>query len=193
MTGATTPSEPPLLPPPSSIQTTRHKAKRTGSKADADLLPVSLDDYFVGANRARACGVISIGPVPPARWNGMIRIHTPTFARGVATRCSVNSRLTSRLQMDRWPREVRDAKVIQHAIGHVSKLNAIGRVLHSLARLEPEVPTPASERALMPAMTPTPGPASGERRGVVDIDTAEGLEGDDVRQLFSPKQAWRSW
>ena len=95
--------------------------------------------------------------------------------------------------MDRWPREVRDAKVIQHAIGHVSKLNAIGRVLHSLAGLEPELPTPASERALIvPDMTPTPGRRL-ERRGVVDIDTAEGLEGDDVRQLFSPKQAWRSW
>lgn len=97
-------------------------------------------------------------------------------------------------QMDRWPREVREAKVMQHAIGHVSKLNAIGRVLYPLAGLEPELPTPAAERALIvPARTPTPGPAPGERCGVVDTDTAEGLEGEYVRQLFSPRQTWHNW
>jgi hypothetical protein len=98
------------------------------------------------------------------------------------------------VQFDRWPRAVREAKVIQHAIGHVSKLNAIGRVLYPLAGLEPDLPTPAAERALIvPAMTPTPGPAPGERRGVVEIDTAEGQEGEYVRELFSPPQTWPHW
>ena len=97
-------------------------------------------------------------------------------------------------QLDRWPPHVREAKVIQHAIGRVSKLNAIGRVLYPLAGLEPELPMPAAERAVVvPAMTPTPGPAPRERRGIVEIDTVEGPEGDYVRQLFSVRQTWRNW
>ena len=42
-------------------------------------------------------------------------------------------------------------------------------------------------------MIPTPGPATDERHGVVDIDTAEGLEGDYVRALFSPREIWQTW
>ena len=96
--------------------------------------------------------------------------------------------------MDVWPREVREAKVMQHAIGRVSTLNAIGRVLYPLAGLEPELPTPAVERALIvPAMTPTPGPAAGERSGVVTIDCGEGQESDYVRELFSVRQTWHNW
>jgi hypothetical protein len=98
------------------------------------------------------------------------------------------------LQMDRWPREVREARVMQHAIGRVSKLNAIGRALHPLAGLEPELPTPAAERAvIVPAMTPTPRPAAGERTGAIEIETADGLEGEYVRQLFSVLPVRRNW
>ena len=98
------------------------------------------------------------------------------------------------LQMDRWPPEVQEATVLQHAIGRVSKLNAIGRVLHPLAGLEPELPIPAAERAVVvPAMTPTPRPAAGERTGAMEIDTADGLEGDYVRELFAVRQVWRNW
>ena len=83
---------------------------------------------------------------------------------------------------------------MQHAIGHVSRLNAIGRVLYPLAGLEPDLPTPAAERALIvPPMTPTPGPTQGERRGMVDIDTREGAEGEYVRELFTPRQTWHNW
>jgi hypothetical protein len=97
-------------------------------------------------------------------------------------------------QMGRWPQEVREAKVIQKAIGHVSKLNAIGRILYPLSGLVPELPTPAAERALIvPAMTPTPGPAPGERRGIVNVETADGSEGEYVRQLFSPRETWQRW
>ena len=98
------------------------------------------------------------------------------------------------MQMDRWPRDVREAKVLQHAISHLSKLNAIGRVLYPLAGLEPELPTPAVERAvIVPAMTPTPGPAAGERTGAIEIDTPEGPEGEYVRQLFAARPVWRHW
>jgi hypothetical protein len=96
--------------------------------------------------------------------------------------------------MDRWPREVREARVMQHAIGRVSKLNAIGRALHPLAGLEPELRTPAAERAvIVPAMTPTPRPAAGERTGAIEIETADGLEGEYVRQLFSVLPVRRNW
>jgi hypothetical protein len=61
---------------------------------------------------------------------------------------------------------VREARVLHHGVGRASMLNAIGRVLHPLSGLEPELPTPAAERAvIVPAMTPTPGPAPNERRG----------------------------
>jgi len=72
------------------------------------------------------------------------------------------------LQADRWSRWVREATVLQHGLGKVSRLNAIGRVLHPLAGLEPELPTPAAERAaIIPAMTPAPGPAPVERSGLL--------------------------
>jgi hypothetical protein len=98
------------------------------------------------------------------------------------------------VQLDRWPRAVREAKIIQRAVGRVSKLNAIGRVLHPLAGLEPELPTPAAERArIEPAMTPTPGPAPGERTGVLVVESGDDLEGKYVRDLFSASPIWRNW
>ena len=97
------------------------------------------------------------------------------------------------VQMDRWPRAVQEATVLQHAMSRVSKLNAIGRVLHPLSGLEPELPTPALERALIvPAMTPTPGPAPGERRGTITIET-EGAEREYVQELFSARDVWSRW
>jgi len=76
----------------------------------------------------------------------------------------------------------------------VSKLSAIGRVLHPLAGLEPDLPTPAAERAvIVPAMIPTPGPGASERRGTRKIDTPEGPEGEYVNSLFSPHRVWGAW
>ena len=173
---------------------TAHLAKRTGSKGDAALLPARLADYFVGPE-PRACMRCHLDRAGAA---GALERRDPHPYTYICAAChdEVLGEFTPDLavQIDRWPREVREAKVMQHAIGRVSKLNAIGRVLYPLAGLEPELPTPAAEHALMvPAMTPTPGPAPGERRGVVDIDTAEGLEGEYVRELFSPGQTWRNW
>jgi len=42
-------------------------------------------------------------------------------------------------------------------------------------------------------MTPSPGPNAGERRGILEIGSAEGLEGEYVRELFSSPQVWRHW
>jgi hypothetical protein len=173
---------------------TAHLAKQTGNKTDADVLPAALDAYFVGAH-ARACMRCHLDR--PGLSASLERgdPHPYTY---ICAAChdEVEDEFPADIgaQIDRWPREVREAKVMQHAIGHVSKLNAIGRVLHPLAGLEPELPTPAAERArIVAAMTPTPSPASGERTGAIKIETAEGLEGEYVKQLFAARQVWRSW
>jgi len=173
---------------------TAHLAKRTGSNTDANLLPASLDDYFVGAE-PRACMRCHLDRRGAAGALERLEPHPYTY---ICAAChdEVLGEFPPDLavQFDRWPREVREAKVMQHAIGRVSKLNAIGRVLYPLAGLEPDLPTPAAERAvIVPAMTPTPGPAPGERRGIVEIDTPEASEGDYVRELFAPQQIWRNW
>ena len=173
---------------------TAHLAKRTGNRDDADLLPTSLDEYFA-ATEARACMRCHLDRPGGA---GALERRDPHPYTYICAAChgEVLGELPADLaeQMDRWPQRVREAKVIQHAIGRVSKLNAMGRVLYPLAGLAPELPTPAAERAIVvPAMTRTPGPAPGERRGIVEIDTAEGPEGEYVRELFSVRRTWRNW
>ncbi len=48
--------------------------------------------------------------------------------------------------MDGWPEQVRQARVIQRAIGRPSKLNAMYRVLFPLSGLAPELPVPAGDQ-----------------------------------------------
>jgi hypothetical protein len=171
-----------------------HIAKRTGSEADARVLPSPLSEYFAGAH-ARACMRCHLDR-PGA--SGALERTDPHPYTYLCAAChdEVLGEFPPDLavQMDRWPREVREARVLQHGIGRVSQLNAIGRVLHPLAGLEPELPVPAAERAvIVPAMTPTPAPAPGERRGSLSIETGEGAEGEYVRQLFSPNRVWSNW
>jgi len=173
---------------------TAHLAKRTGSHTDASLLPAPLGDYFVGGE-ARACMRCHLDRPGAA---GPLERRDPHPYTYICAAChdEVLGEFAPDMavQIDRWPRAVREATVIQHAIGHLSKLNAIGRALHPLAGLEPELPTPASERAvIVPAMTPTPGPARGERAGAPAVDIADGLEGEYVKKLFSARQVWRAW
>jgi len=173
---------------------TAHLAKRTGSDADASLLPAPLDDYFAG-EAARACMRCHLDRPGAA---GPLERRDPHPYTYICAAChdEVLGEFAPDLavQMDRWPRTIRDAAVIQHAIGHVSKLNAIGRVLHPLAGIEPELPAPASERAvIVPAMTPTPGPAPGERSGALVVDSGDGLEGEYVKELFAVREVRRRW
>jgi len=171
-----------------------HLAKRTGSASDARVLPAPLSEYFAG-REARACMRCHLDR--PGRSRALERRdpHPYTYiCAGCHDEVPSEFPPDMAIQMDRWPENVREAKIIQHAIGHVSKLNATGRVLHPLAGLEPELPTPAAERAvIVPAMTPSPGPKAGERRGTLEIGDAEGLEGEYLRELFSSSQVWRHW
>ena len=173
---------------------TAHLAQGTGSEADARLLPAPLGEYFAGG-KPRACMRCHLDR--PGTSSALERRdpHPYTYLCA-ACHDEVLAEFPPDLaiQMDRWPREVREARVLQHGMGRVSRLNAIGRVLHPLAGLEPELPTPAAERAvIVPALTPTPGPAPAERHGLVTIDKGEGLEGEYVDRLFSARQVWNNW
>jgi hypothetical protein len=171
-----------------------HLAKRSGSAADADVLPVPLAEYFAGAD-ARACMRCHLDR---PGLSGALERSDPHPYTYVCAAChdEIPAEFPPDLasQMDRWPRDVREAQILQHAIGRTSRLNAIGCTLRPLAGLVPELPTPAAERAvIVPAMTPAPGPARGERRGRLEIRNVEGLEGDYIRELFSSEQMWRNW
>jgi len=173
---------------------TAHLAMRTGSKTDPRVLLAPLTDYFA-RGEARACMRCHLDRPGVAHALERRDPHPYTYICG-ACHDDVLGEFPPDLavQMDAWPREVREAKVMQHAIGRVSKLNAIGRVLYPLAGLAPDLPTPAAERAVVvPAMTPTPGPAPGERSGVVTIDYDEGPEGDYVRALLAVRETWQNW
>ena len=172
---------------------TAHLAKRTGSADDTKMLPAALGDYFAGAD-ARACMRCHLdrpGSSPALERRDP---HPYTYVCAACHDDVLAEFLPDlAIQMDRWPRAVQEAKVLQHAMSRVSKLNAIGRALHPLSGLEPELPTPALERALIvPAMTPTPGPAPGERRGTITIET-EGAEREYVQELFSARDVWSRW
>ena len=173
---------------------TAHIAKRSGSTAEARLLPAPLGDYFAGA-QARACMRCHLDR-PGA--SGALERRDPHPYTYVCAAChdEIVGEFPPDLaaQIDRWPRAVREARVLQHGISRMSVLNAIGRVLHPLSGLEPELATPAAEHAvIVPAMTPTPGPAPNERRGELTVDKPEGAEGEYVDVLFSPGQVSRHW
>ena len=173
---------------------TAHIAKRTNSAAEAQLLPASLDDYFAGAD-PRACMRCHLDR--PGSSGPLERTdpHPYTYLCAACHDEVVGEwppDLAS--QVDRWPQEVREAKVLEHGLGRVSRLNAMGRILHPLAGLEPELPVPAAERAvIIPAMTPTPGPAPTERDGALTIVKGGGLEGEYIDELFTVRRVWKQW
>ena len=173
---------------------TAHIAKRTGSATEARLLPAPLDDYFV-ASAPRACMRCHLDR--PGR-SGALERSDPHPYTYLCAAChdEVLAEFPPDLasQVDRWPRQVREAKVLQQGLGRVSRLHAVGRILHPLAGLEPELPSPAAERAvIVPAMAPTPGPAAAERSGALTIDRSEGLEGEYTDRLFAARQVWKHW
>jgi len=173
---------------------TAHIAKRTNSAAEAHLLPVPLGDCFAGAD-PRACMRCHLDR--PGRSGPLERTdpHPYTYLCAACHDEVVGEwppDLAS--QVDRWPQQVREAKVLQHGLGRVSRLNVMGRILLPLAGLEPELPTPAAERAvIIPAMTPSPGPEPTERGGALTIVKGEGLEGEYIDELFSVRRVWRQW
>ncbi len=173
---------------------TAHLARRTGSDAEARLLPRPLAEYFAGVD-AHACMRCHLDRPGSSCVLERIDPHPYSYLCA-ACHDEVLAEFPPDLavQMDRWPREVREARVLQHGLGRVSGLNAIGRVLHPLAGIEPELPTAAAERAvIVPAMTPTPGPTPSEQHGVLTLENGDGPEAEYIDQLFSATQVWKNW
>jgi hypothetical protein len=173
---------------------TAHLARHTANRSDARLLPLPLEHYFVGPE-PRACMRCHLDR--PGR-SGALERTDPNPYTYVCAAChdEVLGEFSVDIaeQMEHWSRAMREAKVIQRALGRVSKLNAIGRVLHPLYGLEHDLPTAAAERAVIaPAMTPTPGPADGERTGVVKVETRNDAEGAYIQELFAVRGVWRHW
>jgi hypothetical protein len=173
---------------------TAHLAQRTGNAADARLLPGPLADYFVG-REPRACMRCHLDR--PGTLPALERRDPHPFTY-ICAGCheDVLKEFPSDLaeQVERWPREVREARVIQHAAGRVSKLNAVNRVLHPLAGLASEIPAPPAERALTgPSLATISGPAESQTRGTVTVHRPDGAEGEYVERLFSATGVWDSW
>jgi hypothetical protein len=173
---------------------TAHLARRTGAAADLQILPFPLPTYFVGPE-PRACMRCHLDRPGSLRALERRDSHPYTY---ICAAChdEVITEMSPDLatQLGRWPPPVREARVMQHALSRVSKLNAIGQVLHPLAGLDPLIPLPAAERAdVVPTVAPTPGPAAAEQRGTLVIGTADGPEGEYIDRLFSRTGVWESW
>ena len=173
---------------------TAHIAKRTGTAREAESLPQPLDRYFAG-------------PTPKA----CMRCHLdrpaalPALERGdpqpytyICAGCHVDERaefppdLAS--QMDRWPRPAQDARVLQHAMGRPSLLNAIHTVLYPLSGLAAETPARAEEKAVfMPALEPPPTPAADEGPAVLTVESRTSSEAAYVAELFDYRSVRTSW
>jgi hypothetical protein len=97
-------------------------------------------------------------------------------------------------QMDRWPRRVQEARVLQHAMGRPSVLNAIHTVLYPLSGLAVETPARAEEKAvLLPALEPPPMPAAGETPAVLAVEPRTAAEAAYVAALFDYRSVRTSW
>jgi len=97
-------------------------------------------------------------------------------------------------QMDRWPRRVQEACVLQHAMGRPSVLNAIHTVLYPLSGLAAETTVRAEEKAvLVPALEPPPTPAADETPAVLAVEPRTAGEAAYVAELFDYRSVRASW
>jgi hypothetical protein len=173
---------------------TAHIAKRTGTAREAESLPQPLDRYFAGptAKACMRCHLDRPGALPALKRRDP---HPYTY---ICAGCHVDVRaefppdLAS--QMDRWPRRVQEAGVLQHAIGRPSVLNAIHTVLYPLSGLVAEAPVRAEEKAvLVPALEPPPTPAADETPAVLAVEPRTTGEAAYVAALFDYRSVRASW
>ena len=173
---------------------TAHIAKRTGTARETESLPQPLDQYFAGpsAKACMRCHLDRPGALPALERGDP---HPYTY---ICAGCHVEVRaeyppdLAS--QMDRWPRRVQEARVLQHAMGRPSVLNAINTVLYPLSGLAAETPVRAEEQAvLVPALEPPPTPAADETPAVVAVEPRTAGEAAYVAELFDYRSVRASW
>ena len=173
---------------------TAHIAKRSGNTREAETLPQPLDRYFAGRT-AKACMRCHLDR--PAALPALERSdpHPYTYICAgchVDVRAEFPSDLGS--QMDRWPQHLQHTRVMQHALGRPSMLNAIHDVLYPLSGLTAERPVRADEKAVMvPALEPPPMPAVDQTRTVLAMEPRSSGEAAYVAELFdyrSPRAFW---
>jgi hypothetical protein len=173
---------------------TAHIAKRTGTADELESLPQPLDRYFAGpiAKACMRCHLDRPGSLPA------LERRDPRPYTYICAGCHVDVRaefppdLAS--QMDRWPRRVQEARVLQHASGRPSLLAAIHTVLYPLSGLAAETPVRAEQRAVVvPALEPPPTPAAGETPAVLVVDPRTAGEAEYVAELFDYRSVRTSW
>jgi hypothetical protein len=173
---------------------TAHIAKRTSTAREAESLPQPLDQYFVGpiAKACMRCHLDRPGALPALERGDP---HPYTYVCGgchVEVQAEYPPDLAS--QMDRWPRRVQEARVLQHATGRPSVLNAIHTVLYPLSGLAAEMPVRAEKKAvLVPALEPPPTPAADETPAVLAVEPRTAGEAAYVAELFDYRSVRASW
>jgi hypothetical protein len=173
---------------------TAHIAKRTSIARETDSLPYPLDRYFAGPT-AKACMRCHLDR--PGALKALERgdPHPYTY---ICAGCHVDVRaefppdLAS--QMDRWPHRVQESRVLQHAIGRPSVLNAIHTVLHPLSGLASETPVRTEAKAvLVPELAPSPKPAANDPPAVLVAEPRTAAETTYVAHLFDFRSVRASW
>lgn len=173
---------------------TAHIAKRSGSAREANTLPYPLERYFAGAT-AKACMRCHLdrpGALKPVERGDP---HPYTY---ICAGCHVDVRgefpPDQAAQMNRWPQRVQDARVLQHALGRPSVLNAVHTVLYPLSGLTAERPIRAEAKAvLVPALAPPPTPAADETPAVLVAEPRTPGEAAYVAKLFGYRSVRDSW
>jgi hypothetical protein len=172
---------------------TAHLAKRNNDARDAARLPLPLHRYFAGAE-AKACMRCMFdrpGDLPALE---RVDPHPYTYVcAGCHDDAVVDFPEDLRQQMPRWPVEVREARVIQHALGRGSTLQAAHTVLHELSGLVPKLPLRAEEKARsLPEFPKPPEPAESTPQ-VLSFDAPTEVEAAYVAALFDYRSVRSSW
>jgi hypothetical protein len=172
---------------------TAHLAQRTGDRREARRLPLPLDRYFAGtvAKACMRCHLDRPGALPALERRDP---HPYTYLCA-ACHQDVRRELPPDLaaQMERWPRSVREARILEHGLGRPSVLHAIHAVLRPLAGLAPDRPLPAADRKHPATPLPPPAPAPGEGEADLVVDPATAAEAEYVAAIFdyrSPRASW---
>jgi hypothetical protein len=172
-----------------------HIARRTGDPVDARELPRPLPEYFA-TDAARVCMRCLLDR--PGSAAALVR-DEPRPPQYICAAChqEVFEDLPPDLreQATRWPAELRDDRIIHHALSRPARLTAIHHVLHPLSGLPREVPQVALDRAIdFPSALATPGPTSGTPAAVRAIEPMSGgFEEDYVTTLFDPARVRAHW
>lgn len=173
---------------------TAHIAQWTESAAEAAALPFHLRQYFAGPHikACMRCHLDRPGSRPALERDDP---HPYTY---VCAGCHDDARqelpADLAMQIDRWPDRARDARLIQHALGRASILNAFHTVLHRLSGLAPELPARAATKALnLPSIAPPPSPAPTETGGVVTVYPPSQAEAEYIAALFDYRTVRSRW